>query len=583
MRIRALTALAALALAAPPGARAQEPGALPRDLADRVTEVLNHPATDRREGATAVEAGRTVASDLAVLDGALQLAGRVEGNVVVVNGDLDLAQGAQVTGDVVVVGGEIQVADQVQVDGEMVVFAEPVTHCRRGARLDVGGRCGPPPPRIAWRTPAVQAGGAAPGDGDAEPEEAERARIAVAAGATYNRVEGLPIRVGPELETGVSNPLRIRAMAILRTEPQSDAAPGQWGYDARLEQFMGGYRAFRVGARVFSVVEPIEAWHLTDVENSLSTLLLHQDYRDYYEREGWSAYAVVNPVRSPVTVTGELLWERHRSVAPGDPWAVFGGDEGWRMQPLVAEGPLRALQGTVLVDTRSEEWDPSSGWFVRAQIEHTLASDLVRPAFVATGGAAPAVVRSNRFGEYTRGLLDLRRYNRISPSARLNMRIAVGGSMSIFPIPPQRQHALGGEGTLPGYPLFALACGAREAGGTRGAGAPAADEPRFFTGYGCDRFALFQAEYRGDLSFGRSRGDGGAGPAGVFDAGLGWVVFTDVGAGWTSLEGHHDTGAAIDVGAGLLLGDVGVYAAMPVHDVYDRGRLDFFIRLAPRF
>ena len=44
MRIHALTALAALALAAPAVARAQEPGALPRDLAERIAEVLNDPA-----------------------------------------------------------------------------------------------------------------------------------------------------------------------------------------------------------------------------------------------------------------------------------------------------------------------------------------------------------------------------------------------------------------------------------------------------------------------------------------------------------------------------------------------------------
>jgi hypothetical protein len=593
MRIHALTALAALALAAP--ARAQEPGDLPRDLAERITQVLNDPATERREGVTAVEAGRTVASDLAVLGGDLSLSGRVDGDVVVVNGNLQLADGAEVGGDVIVVGGEIAGEQEASVTGQMVVFDEPVSHCRYAGRLDVGSACG------AFVLDTVPVSGArdlAADDarGGGRPKRGTEELI-LSPGRSYNRVEGLPIHLGGELATGGGNPLRVRAMGIVRTAAPESSSMGAdfWGYDVRVEQFIGGYQAFRVGARAFSVVDPIEGWHLTDLENSLSTFVLHRDYRDHYAREGWSAYAMVTPPRSPVTVTAELLWEDHRSVAPASPWALLA-NERWRMQPLVAEGPLRALQGTAVIDTRSEAWDPSSGWYVRAELEHTLGSDLIRPTYVSTQSDAPFVVPSNRFGEYTRGLLDLRRYNRISPSQRLNLRIAVGGSMSVFPLPPQRQHALGGAGTLPGYGLFSLDCGARLYAGMRTLGR---DDTRFFNGYGCDRFALFQAEYRGDISFrlpltGSARSaeadddeeaedGGGWAELRMLDMDLNWVFFVDAGAGWTSLDNHHDEDAAIDVGAGILLGDLGVYIATPVHDVYDRGGVNFFIRLAPRF
>lgn len=591
MRIHALTAFTALALAAPLAARAQEPGALPRDLAERITEVLNDPQTERHEGVTAVEAGRTVPTDLAVLEGDLQLAGRVDGSVVVVNGDLALQDGAEVRGDVIVVGGEIQGEDAARVAGEMVVFGEPVSHCRRGGVVDVSGRCG------ALAHVAPDPTGDAPADGGGRRGEEVRrkrgtARLVVTPGRSYNRVEGLPIHFGPSLETGGRNPLRVRAMGIVRTaQEDSEFGAGTWGYDVRVEQFIGGYQAFRVGARAYSVVDPIEAWHLTDLENSLSTFVLHQDFRDHYEREGFSAYLMVTPPGSPVTLVGEVLVEDHRSVASASPWALLGDDD-WRMQPLVAEGPLRALVGSAVIDTRSEAWDPSAGWYVRAEIEHTLASDLVRPSYLA-GTSPPVLVPSNRFGEYTRGLLDLRRYNRVSPSTRLNMRIAVGGSMSVFPLPPQRQHAQGGEGTLPGYGLFALDCGARHYAGRRSLGR--GEGTRFFNGYGCDRFALFQAEYRGDLSLpaptsrrarnGQAEEDDGEGWADVrlLDGGFSWILFVDAGAGWTSLENHHDEDTAVDVGAGILLGDLGVYVATPVRDVYDRGGLNFFIRLAPRF
>ncbi len=586
MRSHALTLVTALALAAPAAARAQEPGALPRDLAERITEVLNDPATQRHEGGTAVEAGRTVAGDVAVLDGDLNLAGRVEGDVVVVNGDLQLAEGARVGGDVIVVGGEIAGEANADVSGEMVVFAEPVSHCRREDRVDVSGGCD----GLAG-APADTGPRAADALSRQAAERVDRrgsADYVLTPGRSYNRVEGLPIHFGGEVETGGSNPLRVRSTAIFRTEDGGAQGPERWGYDARIEQFIGGFQALRVGVRAFSVIEPIEGWHLTDLENSLSTFVLQQDHRDHYQREGWSAYAVVTPPRSPVTITGEVLWERHSSVAPGNPWALLDTDGGWRMQPLVAEGPLRAIVGTAVLDTRSEEWDPSSGWYVRAELEHTLASDLIRPPYVSITQGAPVVTPDNRFGEYTRGLLDLRRYNRISPSQRLNLRIAAGGSLSVFPLPPQRQHALGGAGSLPGFGLLRLDCGARGFSGVRGGGGA-----RFYDAYGCDRFALFQAEYRGDLSFrapprvakSTAADDGGLDWSDVrlVDADFGWVLFVDVGAGWTSLERHHDENTAVDLGAGVLLGDVGLYVAAPVRDVYGRGDVSFFIRLAPRF
>lgn len=595
MRIHALTAFAVLALAVPAGARAQEPGTLPRDLAERITEVLNDPATQRHEGVTAVEAGRTVASDLAVLQGDLRLAGRVDGSVVVVNGNLQLADGAEVGGDVIVVGGEIAGEQDADVTGDMVVFDEPVAHCRRDGRVNVSGGCSAVSAFVRPSGPWAAAADEQRIEGERRPKRGT-AEFIFSPGRSYNRVEGLPIHLGAELETGGSNPLRVRAMGVLRTADQESPMGAEtWGYDVRVEQFIGGYQALRVGARAFSVVDPIEGWHLTDLENSLSTFVLHRDYRDHYVREGWSAYAMVTPPRSSITVTGELLWEDHRSVAPASPWALLNNDGPWRMQPLAAEGPLRALMGTAVIDTRSEAWDPSSGWYVRAELEHTLGSDLIRPTYVSTrsdGGVVP----SNRFGEYTRGLVDLRRYNRISPSQRLNIRIAVGGSMSVFPLPPQRQHALGGAGTIPGYGLFSLDCGARLYAGTRTMGR---DGTRFFNGYGCDRFALFQAEYRGDFSLRLPLGGGARSGAGegeeeaadggwaelrMLDADLNWVFFVDAGAGWTSLENHHDEPVAVDVGAGILLGDVGLYVATPVRDVYNRGGgPSFFIRLAPRF
>jgi cytoskeletal protein CcmA (bactofilin family) len=593
MRAFALTALAALSLAAPTAARAQDPGALPADLAHRVTEILNDSETRRYEGSAEIESGDVIEGDVAVLDGSLSLDGRVEGDVVVVNGGLALGPDAEITGDVIVVGGDITGQDEATVDGEMVVFAEPVTTCRRGRAVDVTGDCS----RLAAadeQNAPVDIGierGVENGDWGLDDEDDRgRAQFVVAAGRSYNRVEGLPIRFGPAVETGGSNPLRVRALAIFRTEDGGELGPERWGYDARIEQFFGGARAFRVGGRAYSVIDPIEAWHLTDLENSLSTFFLHQDFRDHYQRRGWTAFATLAPRESPLSATVEFREERHTSVAPGSPWSLFDNSEPWRPQPLAGEGRLSAVAAIGEIDSRSETRDPASGWYVRAEVEQALRSTLTRPE--ANAGTAFVVPAQLYDGKWLAGTVDVRRYNRISPSSRLNLRLAGGASLNGEPLPPQRQHALGGEGTLPGFPLYGLDCGARLTPVSKGLTGTAGN---FYPRYGCDSFALFQAEYRGDVSFrldlgGWGEGDdeygdedeGGAYER-IIDADFGWVFFVDAGAGWSTESDSYDEETAVDVGAGILVGDLGIYFAIPVADGRERGGLNFFIRLAPRF
>jgi cytoskeletal protein CcmA (bactofilin family) len=589
MRSYALSALVLLALAAPMAARAQDPGALPADLAQRVTAILNDADTRRYEGNAEIESGDEVEGDVAVLDGSLTLSGRVDGDVVVVNGNLHLGGGAEITGDVIVVGGDIAGQDEAAVTGEMVVFAEPVSHCRRGDLVDVSGDCS--------RLASVEEQGvldigiqAARAEDDWEVRDYGRghAQFVLAAGRSYNRVEGLPIKFGPAVETGGSNPLRVRALAVFRTEEGGDLGAERWGYDARIEQFIGGRRAFRVGGRAFAVVDPIEGWQVSDLENSLSTFFLHQDHRDHFYRRGWTAFATLAPRGWPLSGTVEYREERHRSVEAGSPLALFKNDDPWRPQPLVGEGRLTSVAGILEVDSRSDQSDPSNGWYVRGELEHALRSTLTRP--LATSQDQPFAVPSELFdGDWLVGTLDIRRYNRISPSSRLNLRLAGGASINGHELPPQRQHALGGEGTLPGFPLFSVDCGARTASVSRGLEA----EGRFYPSYGCDSFALFQVEYRGDVSFRVDLGGWGEDEDAEYEDGqgewssgiaadFGWVFFMDAGRGWTGVGGY-DEETAVDLGAGINVGDLGVYFAVPVGGDRDRGGLNFFVRLAPRF
>ncbi|HEU0054419.1 MAG TPA: hypothetical protein VFQ39_14625 [Longimicrobium sp.] len=619
MRRHALLVLSALALAAP--ARAQdtipwrvEEAALPARVARRVTDFFNAPGTIHFTGDTRIPAARTVQGDVAVLGGALEVAGRVEGDVVVINGGVRLAPGAEITGDLTVVGGSVTGAEDATVGGELAVHAGRLRYRRNGDRIALGG----PEPSVAGE-PAPYGDQDQRDDGWTDATEGGwvvegrqgsrgRADFIVATGQSYNRVEGLPVTFGPVFETEGSNPFRLRVMGIYRTEQGDELDPGRWGFEARAEQFLGGHRAFRVGGAVYRRIDPIEDWHVTKLENGLSTFFLHRDFRDHYEREGGSVYALLTPVDRSVSARLEFRSERQRPKAAGSPWTLFDNDDPWRPQPLAARGLLNSIALGGRIDTRNDENDPASGWLVEGEVEQALGTDLSQPATRWMNGpeAAPVPtgvpVAAREYDAFTHGMIDIRRYNRIGPASRLNLRLLAGGSLDGSPLPPQRQHALGGEGSLPGYALFSVDCGARSRRVINDVGPERnASQPEFFPAYGCDRFVLGQVEYRGDLSFRvdlgtrRHYGDDDEGSDGEGEdedgfrgdlrADFGWVLFADVGRGWTTSRalGDEFTGeeTAVDVGAGVLLGPVGAYLAIPVAN--GGNGVNFFIRLNPRF
>lgn len=611
MRRFAVFGLSALALAAVLPVAAQEPARrlppeapvradLPPAVAERVTTFFNDPAVLQFSGRTRVPAGTTLRGDVAVLGGPLVLAGRIEGRVVVVNGDVSLLPGGAVTGGITVVGGVVTGADAASVGGEMLAYAERLQYERRGEQMValLPDTARSPDAGFPVRT---DEGGRAIGESSSGDEG--RRDFVVATGQSYNRVEGMPITFGPVVETGGTNPTRLRASAIYRTEEGLALGPGRWGYDVRLEQFLGGERALRVGAAVRSVVDPVEGWHVSKLENGLATFFLRRDYRDHYERKGWSAYLTAAPRQSPLSLTAEFRSEHHNTVPSGSPWTLFDNEERWRPQPLAAEGRLKSASLRGAYDTRSEREDPATGWHVQAEVEQAVDTELVRHEALRLDAPAGPVLPAEHFGGFTAGMLDVRRYNRISPTSRLNVRLMAGGSLDGSRLPPQRQHALGGEGSLPGYGLFSLDCGARRTAVLRPRDVRERDETLdlpsvFFPAYGCDRFALVQAEYRSKLQFrfrwsepddsGEGNDDApvsgpaglaGALPAGLWNAEFSWVAFVDAGGGWSVSRDTFDE-TAVDVGFGLLLGKVGVYGALPLEG--GRG-VNLFVRLAPRF
>jgi hypothetical protein len=210
---------------------------------------------------------------------------------------------------------------------------------------------------------------------------------------------------------------------------------------------------------------------------------------------------------------------------------------------------------------------------------------------------------------YTRGFLDLRRYNRVSAEGQLNLRLVFGGWLGGDPLPLQRRLSLGGAGTLPGFDFRDRLDGGANPLTCSTPTPPLPGGLVFIEPIGrpaqCERIALAQVEYRGDLTIsiggGWEEDEGDERPRRRRWHHLGfrrvaqWVVFADAGRGWLVTETANvpeelregrgsfprlDT-FETDVGAGLDFGVVGFFLAKSTSDTDEP--LNFFVRLRHRF
>lgn len=535
---------------------------LPADVAREVAALFNATvalrATDRLE----IEGGKTITGDVAVLNGPVTISGHVTGRVLAINADVLLRRGARIDGDLLVVGGEVEGRDDAVIGGEIRIYHPSLRYTQQGDQI------------VA--------------DADASTDDQwwrrwDRRgrhnfnRLEIATAGPFNRVEGLPIRVGPQLyrDQGWGH-LQLNAAAVLRTASSFSNTSADVGHDVRGEIRVGREFGVTVGGRLFDLVDAVEPWQMSNLEVGLSSFLLHRDYRDYFERHGGRLEAALRATES-ADLTLSYGDERWSSRAAHNPFALFQNDVAWRANPRVDDGTFHVVNLTLRVDTRNDTFNPWSGWYLLADYEKSTGRiDTVAPT--SSGVAAlPGAT------QYQRAFIDVRRYNRLGPSAALNVRVVLAGWISGDPLPLERRLSIDGPGTIPGFD-FRVTGGTDV--GTCAVGGPIAGRPAQ-----CERISLAQLEYRSPIRL--SFTDGAESTRrNRFRADGEWVFFADAGRGWmvnapgsplTFRRGELPplSSYRTDVGGGLDFDQFGIYAAKALS--VPNEALNVFLRVRHRF
>ena len=568
MRTLWLTAAACLAFAVPARATTQQRDSiagnvLPRDVAREVVALFNATTVLRATDRIEIEAGRMVAGDVAVLNGPVIVAGRIAGRLLAINADVILRKGARIDGDLLVVGGEVEGSDGAVIGGELRLYHPSLRYTQAGDQL------------------VAQVDGGADDQWWRRWERRGRRnfnRLEIANAGVYNRVEGLPVRIGPSLyrDQGWGH-LRLDATAIVRSASSFSGSEADVGHDLRGQIRIGRQMGVTIGGRLFDIVDGVEQWQLSDVEVGLASFLFHRDYRDYYGRHGGQIHAALRATdNADLTLTyGDERWRSRRTH---DPFALFRNELEWRENPRVDEGRFHLANLTLRIDTRNDDFNPWAGWYLLMDYERgTGTIDQLAP--VSPGIRPP----SSGPTRYQRGFFDIRRYNRLGPDAALNLRVVLGGWLSGDPLPLQRRMSIDGPGTIPGFD-FRVRAGSDV--GTCATGIAPPGRPAQ-----CERIALAQLEYRSDI---RLSFTDGVAPfrRNRFRADGAWVFFADAGRGWLVNAPNNPLNLGrrelpplstyrTDIGGGLDFDQFGIYLAKALSVPSEP--LNVFIRVRHRF
>ena len=357
----------------------------------------------------------TVAQSLVIMAPYSVVAGRVEGDILVIGGDLFIHPGAHVSGRVLVVGGCVYPSALATIGGGTQCWRDHTFRAiatPRGTALDYQSLAHREPVRFV--TLPVIYGVRVP---------------------AYDRVDGLSAGFGPRLTpsgTGLAGRLTIDPIVTYRSHL------GEFDPSILVRYDQSRRAAFELKAERGTYTN--DAWIRGDIVNSVLTAITGKDVRNYYRADRGEARMIrlwegeMFEHEPFLGVRTERAWSVGPVVgATSEPWTAFGRDDAeegaLRPNPPVAKGRLSSgLLGSRL------RWE-SGGLRVRsdALVEAPFESPLDRD-FVQ--GTLDAGISFPTFG--------LHRF-----SFEIHGLVTLGDTA-----PPQRFGYLGGSGTLPTFDLL---------------------------------------------------------------------------------------------------------------------------------
>jgi Surface antigen variable number repeat len=235
------------------------------------------------------------------------------------------------------------------------------------------------------------------------------------------------------------------------------AASHRAGYALGFERPVFRTKKLFLGGEAHDLTATDDRWQVSSTEASLAAIGPRKSFRDYYRRRGVQINAALR-----VHPRAELLiaWrgERHENLVVESDFSLWNGDEPFRPNVAIRDGRLNAMVIGGSLNAESFDRESLDASYRRHQLESPFGDRLNEPegrhdalsmwridwtSEISTPGALHSDFDFRRHIVSARGRL------LASPHQELGARLIGGWSGGT--LPPQRQFAIGGIGSVHGY------------------------------------------------------------------------------------------------------------------------------------
>jgi len=376
---------------------------------DEPNIIVDEDSSVTYEGNTVIEKSDTINSNVIVKAGTLTIYGRINGDVLVVGGDLKIKGNAYIGGNVKIINGEVTKDDDAVVVGYIDKTSSHKEKAYREEAKDFR--------RASTRLNANWV-----------PETTNLDNFVF----RYNRVEGLFLGAGSEKRYYWEGQKLYSLYGSVGYGFKSHTWRGNLGL-SRQFAFDDG-QLFELEVEGHSLTDSKDDWMIGLGENTAAAFFIHEDFRDYFQRNGFgvnAGYAVQQDYLTGQVKVGYLS-DEYTSMTNQTEWSLFGGNKVFRLNPLINEGMMRSVVGSAGLSTVTTTIYGPEGWSI-----------------VGTAEVAEKSMKSDF--EFNRYVGDLRRYQPLGRYENLNVRLRVGSSEGALPI--QKAFDMGGLGTVPAFPF----------------------------------------------------------------------------------------------------------------------------------
>lgn len=383
-----------------------------RVLGDLESEKNTHSFT----GTTVIPSADTVDGNIVVKGGDLTVYGRIGGDVLVVGGTLYVKDGATIAGNARVINGTIVREPGGTIEGyEDKTSASTAGYREKGRTFVRGGKTFDVP----WLS-----------------ESSNLDNFVF----RYNKIEGIFVGMGSEKKYYWDGERHYTAYGSIGWGFKSHT----WRYNIGLDRqfaFSGvtSQSILEFGAEYYSLTDSKDQWLIGVHENSAAAFFFHEDFRDYFARDGFTVhaghYSRLEDLNAEVSVA--YLADKYDALSNNAEWALFGGEKLFRPNAFITPGNMRSVLVTAGVSTITKSYQGPEGW-----------------SFYGTAEFAQKAWGSNF--EFNHYVVDIRRLQPLGRYDNVNVRIRAGTTEGLNAAAvPQKAFDLGGLGTLNAFPFKA--------------------------------------------------------------------------------------------------------------------------------